>query len=362
MNPAIRRLQGTPVHIPMNDQVQKSKMEENKIILLCLGIIEIVLGIASVVLGIKILAVPIVMISRPNYTNIGQGIWCGAILIMSGINGLCICCRTTKPVYRQNLILSIFAVVAMVVLLCLSGIAAVIGWPVITLLHLILVGIAILGIIITSIHAAYSDITVPVIYDEICAMCSEALHQQLIPVQMPDGLILYLPTQSLQSSNWDPSNFQTKVNPTAFVSPNQPIHPGDFLHRTTSLHGHNQTHSPITTYQYRTHLPTTVPLPTRPTTSQDGREPHPSPTFRMPVAFVSRHMHPSSSGGVANIIRQRGSTPPALTPISTSIQHETYLDQPSSSQMANLNNSPQGSDASRVTESCPLKGSETFQL
>lgn len=216
------------VTTPMNSishPVRADGMERNKTTLCYLGVTEIILGVISCVLGV--IAFGFIM-----------GIWNGLILIISGILGVTARCHPTKPVYTANIVLSIFAVLAMVALLLLSSVVAAVSVRVVSCVILAVTAFA--AVIITIIHCSYSCIVNSTKRRrDGRVMYRPVPQQQLIPVQMPNGQIMYYPSQMITSPNFYPSNVQTTMVPIP-ISPansNQPMHPTQPIYSTPTQSG-----------------------------------------------------------------------------------------------------------------------------
>nr|XP_039274200.1 uncharacterized protein LOC120348140 isoform X1 [Styela clava]XP_039274201.1 uncharacterized protein LOC120348140 isoform X2 [Styela clava] len=95
-----------------------------------------------------------------NGTNaVGHGIWCGAVLLVSGILGIKTKHHTSPCMYRANMTFSILAAIFMLILIVLSIVSIVTVYPrsysyIVMPFHVILAILGFIGMIISIIHAA----------------------------------------------------------------------------------------------------------------------------------------------------------------------------------------------------------------
>lgn len=289
---------------PISNAIQDERRERNKRALCWLGSVEIFLGLISCVLG----AITLGEGPRSNryyydhtFPKTGQGIWCGLLLIISGILGVTARFRPTKLMYRANLALSILAVLAMVTLLLISSIASAIDSHM--AFHIVLAVTALVGIIISSIHCGYSFIERSTKRRrDGRVMYRSVPQQQLIPVQMPNGQIVYYPSQTIPS---------TSLYPMTFPNANQPLHPTQFIYPSTSQNGCGPAfpayNIPMAYY------PPTVPIP-QPVYSnspQGGITPNFQPRYGMPTSAVPAGIS-SPQVPVTQHTQQSSSSPPVV--------------------------------------------------
>lgn len=308
MNPAVtdeQRAATTPMP-PIGNPIQGDKMERNKMALSYLGITEIILGVISGVLGGMTFGVIL-------------GIWGGLLLLISGILGVTARCHPTKPVYTANLVLSILAVVAMVIMLFISSIVAAAardysyhGTSIVMVLCIISAVMGFAAVIITSIHCSYSCVVNSTKRRrDGRVMYRSVPQQQLVPTQLPNGQIVYYPSQTIPSASLYPSNVPAPMvtGPMAFPNANQPIHPAQLVYPTTTQDG--LTGSAISpTYNIpMAYYPPTVPtsLPVYSSSLQGGTTPNYQPGFVMPNSAVPKATS-SQQASVALDIQQSPSS------------------------------------------------------
>ncbi|XP_077974146.1 uncharacterized protein LOC120348142 [Styela clava] len=92
--------------------------------------------------------------------TVAHGIWCGAVLLVSGILGLKTKHHTSPCMYRANMTFSILAAIFMVILLCLSVMSILTIYPrsyryIVMPFHIILAILGFIGMTICIIHAAF---------------------------------------------------------------------------------------------------------------------------------------------------------------------------------------------------------------
>ncbi|XP_077974213.1 uncharacterized protein LOC144429862 [Styela clava] len=167
----------SPPHQATTASTPRKKLRAKyKLVLYQLGVTEIILGVLSVVLCIVTLIIAntkktyvhhdfygnrnVRRIMYSDTTFASHGIWCGAIVIASGILGFKVRGKPSVFLYNANMIVSIVASCFMATLCILSVICARDTYPRgdnggIIGIHCILAGIGFAGMIICIIHSSY---------------------------------------------------------------------------------------------------------------------------------------------------------------------------------------------------------------
>lgn len=229
---------------PVMQPMQASPMEKYKTYLYNFGITEIVLGAISCALGA--LAIIIGLNYYVSLTFVGQGIWCGGVLIVCGVLGLMTRTRPTRCMYNANMAMSIVAANFMIVMVILSGMAAAFDSNVtsIVIFHSVICLAGFGALIITILHSAYC-----------CAgvCCLESYPRQvvvvgpngMIPVQLPNGQTVLYPQPTGYSSphlvfanptiNMPTTRIGFGPPPTQSIHPNYVMPIGQTVQSTSSI-------------------------------------------------------------------------------------------------------------------------------
>lgn len=211
-----QQVSATPMP-PISNPMKSDMMKMNSQSLFKLGIAEIVLGVISSILGGLCL-------------GFALGVWSGIVLVFAGILGTLARYYPTKSVYAVNIVLSILAVLAMLASVLISVIFSISGNLGSSIIALrISTGIVgSVGVIVAIVHCTYSCAMndAPRTY-QTRIMYRPVPQQQLIPVQMPNGQIMYYPSQTISNPSVHPSNVQASTPLVSVVDPNatQPTQP-----------------------------------------------------------------------------------------------------------------------------------------
>lgn len=217
--------------IPDQERHQPA-LDKHKLILYGLGIAEIVLGGLSFVFAVA----AIFAVGRYRiFTTVGQGIWCGGVLIACGILGIMTKFKPTRCMYNANLAMSIVATNFMGLMVILSALAAVVdGYGLAVSLNTMIALAGFIAFIITIIHSAYCCAGV-CCHKSNPSQIFVATPQGLMPAQMVNGQVVfypnshvsYMPSKQVQplvqqnmSMNLSPSLSDTGIQPMTSTTSN----------------------------------------------------------------------------------------------------------------------------------------------
>nr|XP_039274211.1 uncharacterized protein LOC120348150 [Styela clava] len=223
-----------PQHATTTSTPRKKFRAKYKLVLYQLGVTEIVLGVLSVILFIFTLIIASTKTTYVYHDNdlgrtygpkidysitfASHGIWCGAVVIASGMLGFEASRKPSACLYNANMIVSIVASCFMAMLWILSVICAGDTYPRednegIIAVHCILAAIGFAGMIICILHSSYYRAGVCCRKKSQCVVLKATYpaYPQQQMVQLANGQFIMIPAQEYVPG--------TPYNPGAQTSP-----------------------------------------------------------------------------------------------------------------------------------------------